>query len=527
MSFIANHVRAAYHDKQTHIVLFSSTAIALYGYDQGMMSLINTNYHYLRTMGIAESSPVVGIIVAVYYLGCAVGAVVFSKLADALGRKKAIFLCLATASLGNFIMFVSGFGYSRGALAVMLTGRVVMGLGVGGIDSVIPTYSSELSKDEARGKALAQEFQSNIFGLLMAFAINLVATIVLGKWNQWAWRTPIIIMQVYPLLLMAFIGELPESPRWFIHHGRQTDAQAALNDIFGNEGDARLDELLDVHEKEKGQNVGYFDMLKPSHPQFHPTVVVIMGQINQALTGYGAVSVYGPQIFRLLGFPVRTSEYLTLGNYTSYFLLMTLAWLLIDVLGRRKLLIQGSAILSTSFLLLTICAALSLHSPSLPIPQILPGTLGTLTLFIATGAFGIGWLATVWLIPTEIYPTTARAQGTAISVIIWGLANFSITFLTPVMFNNLSYFIFLVFAATNAVAGLWTWLYLPETGGRSFEENQEFFKEAEREGAWRVGRVAGGEYGVMKYPDPESDGVVDAERVPLLRRLEDQLPSVE
>jgi MFS family permease len=248
-------------------------------------------------MGISKESPIVGIIVAVYYLGCSVGAVLFSKLADRLGRKKSIFLCLATASLGNFIMFISGLGFSRGALALMLIGRVVMGFGVGGIDSVIPTYSSELSQDDARGKALAQEFQSNIFGLLMAFGINLGATTALGKWNQWAWRVPIIMMQIYPILLMAFIEHLPESPRWFIYKGRQTDAQSALNEIYGNEGDSKLDELLDAHEKEKDQHVGYMDMLKPGHPQFHPTVVTIMGQINQALTGYGAVSVYGPQIF--------------------------------------------------------------------------------------------------------------------------------------------------------------------------------------------------------------------------------------
>lgn len=297
MALLVDHVRAAYHDKQTQVVLFSSTAIALYGYDQGMMALVNTNWDYLARMGIAESSPIVGIIVAVYYLGCALGAVLFSKLSDELGRKKAITLCLATASLGNFVMFISGLGYAKGALAVMLTGRVVMGLGVGGIDSVIPTYSSELSRDEARGKAMAQEFQSNIFGLLMAFGINLAVTEALGKSSQWAWRLPIIIMQVYPILLMAFVERLPESPRWFIYHGKQTEAQAALNMIFGNEGDRRLDELLDVHEKEKGHHVGYFDMVNPSHPQFHPTVITIMGQINQAMTGYGAVSVYGPQIF--------------------------------------------------------------------------------------------------------------------------------------------------------------------------------------------------------------------------------------
>jgi hypothetical protein len=230
---------------------------------------------------------------------------------------------------------------------------------------------------------------------------------------------------------------------------------------------------------------------------------------------------------KLLGFDVRTSEYLTLGNYSSYFLLMTFAWILIDVLGRRLLLVQGSIVLASCFALLALFGGLAEHSSNLDLPVFVPGIIGTVILFIATGAFGIGWLATVWLIPTEIFPTTCRAQGTAISVIVWGLANFAITFLTPVMFNNLSYLIFLVFAGTNAFAGLWTYLYLPETGGRSFEENQDFFKEAGEAGTWRVSKVAGGDWIKMRYPDPKNDGeVVDAERVPLLTRIEEQLPSL-
>lgn len=301
VSNLAAQAAQAVRDKQNQVVVFSSTAIALYGYDQGMMSLINTNFDYLNTMGIGIESPIVGVIVSVYYLGCAVGAVLFSKFADAYGRKKGIFLCLATASLGNLIMFVSGLGWRHetAALTTILVGRVVMGLGVGGIDSVIPTYSSELANDEARGKALAQEFQSNIFGLVMAFGINLAVTVALGKWSQWAWRIPIIVMQVYPVLLMIFVERLPESPRWFVYHGRGSEAKDALNDIFGSDGDKKFEDLMDSHEKEKDQHVGYMDMVTPGHPQFHPTMITIMGQINQALTGYGAVSVYGPQIFEV------------------------------------------------------------------------------------------------------------------------------------------------------------------------------------------------------------------------------------
>ena len=172
-------------DKKAEIVLFSSTAIALYGYDQGMMSLINTNYDYLDTMGIAEEDPLVGVIVSVYYLGCAVGAVFASLLADRGGRKPSIFACLAVTAFGNLLMFIAGLGFSKGAMTIMFIGRIVMGLGVGGIDAVIPVYSSELNSEGGRGEALAKEFQANIFGLNMAFAINLLVTHCLGKFNQW------------------------------------------------------------------------------------------------------------------------------------------------------------------------------------------------------------------------------------------------------------------------------------------------------------------------------------------------------
>lgn len=186
------------------------------------MSLVNTNSSYLKTMQLSKDSPIVGVTVSVYYIGCAIRAVIASWLGDKEGRKPSTFACLATTTLGRILMFISGLSFNAssswggGAIWCMLAGRVVMGLGVGGIDAVIPVYSSELSSDGARGRALAQEFQMNIFGLLMAYGINLGVTIGLGKTNQWAWRLPIIVMQVSPILLMSFISLLPESAGWLV-----------------------------------------------------------------------------------------------------------------------------------------------------------------------------------------------------------------------------------------------------------------------------------------------------------------------
>ncbi|KAI4237583.1 MAG: hypothetical protein L6R40_005874 [Gallowayella cf. fulva] len=511
MDFFAKYIG----DKKSEVVLFSSTAIALYGYDQGMMSLVNTNYDYLDTMGISKEDPLVGVIVSVYYLGCAVGAVLASYLGDVRGRKPSIFACLAVTAVGNLLMFIAGLGFHAGALPLMFVGRTIMGLGVGGIDAVIPVYSSELNEEGGRGKALAQEFQANIFGLNMAFAINLAVTHNLGKQNQWAWRIPIIAMQVYPVLLLTFIYRLPESPRWFIFHDREDDAHVALTEIYGkDEAGGKLDELKEAAEEESAQSIGYSDMIFPSGKQYHETIVTVMGQVNQALTGYGAVSVYGPQIFQLLGFDVTTAEYLTQGNYLSYFFLMTFAWLLIDRVGRRFLMVTGAFGIAVCFAILTVFGGLAANSEKLGIPNMAVSVPGSIALYVATGLFGIGWLSEVWLIPTEIFPSTSRAQGSAISVITWGLANFAVTLLTPIGFNNLNFWLFLVFTVTNLFAGWWTWAYSPETGGRTFEANQQFFTDSKEHNTWLVTRVNDGEFRHLPR-GKEGDGV-EGERQPLL-----------
>lgn len=266
-------------------------------------------------------------------------------------------------------------------------------------------------------------------------------------------------MQVYPVLLLAFIYRLPETPRWLVFRDRKDDAKEALVDIYGEDvAEGKLDELVQASKEESAHSVGYSDMIFPGGNSFHPTMVTVMGQVNQALTGYGAVSVYGPQIFELLGFGVTEAEYLTQGNYISYFLLMTLAWMLIDRVGRRILMISGAAALVISFLILTVLGGLAQNCEKLGIPNMAVSVPGSIALYVATGMFGIGWLSEVWLIPTEIFPSTSRAQGAAISVVIWGLANFAVTLLTPIGFNNLNYWLFLVFALTNLFAMWWTWV---------------------------------------------------------------------
>ena len=146
-----------------------------YGYDQGVMSQVNLNPDYQTRMGI---NPVTGTfssfpttsghlplvtgnsrnvaaeggIVAVYYGGTFIGALVAGSLADRCGRIKAVVFGSMWALLGA-VLQASAYN-----IAWMCCARVIAGVGVGAIDCVIPIWSAEVSAHQARGAFLAIEF---------------------------------------------------------------------------------------------------------------------------------------------------------------------------------------------------------------------------------------------------------------------------------------------------------------------------------------------------------------------------------
>ena len=120
----------------------------------------------------------------------------------------------------------------------------------------------------------------------MAFIINVLGTRALSKSSPWAWRIPIVAMQIYPIILFAFITRLPESPRWLMFADKETRAKEALAQIY-NDRDAKtiFEKLERAREEERSSPVGFWDMLTPNGSESHASVITVLGQVNQALTG--------------------------------------------------------------------------------------------------------------------------------------------------------------------------------------------------------------------------------------------------
>ncbi|KAI8960233.1 general substrate transporter [Daldinia sp. FL1419] len=453
--------------KQLIVKYISCLAMALHGYDQGLMSYVNKNELYRNTMNIPKDSSLVGTVIASCYLGCVAGSIMASYWADWKGRKSALWISTGLALLGGGLMFIPGLfllgsdvTWNGASFWVMVAARFVLGIGMGGITLVGPVHKAELSEGNARGSTLAKDFRVNVGSLCTAFIINLSFNRIFQE-DSWAWRVPILLMECLPMALGLVTFELPESPRWLISKGEVDQARQVISELYGNDRvEQKMEELQAAHREVVGAPKCLLDKLCCGSGRFHPHMITIMVQFSQALTGYGAILFYGSQVFQLLGLEENTSDFAMLSNYVFYFVATFASTGVIDHYGRRALMLWGSCGLSLCFFMLWIIGTDVITGSH----TTLKGILGFMDLTMSTLIYGSCWLTT-------------------------GVSYFIITFLAPIGFNCWKHRVFVIFAVSNLVVALFVWLFLPETGGRSFQENQQFFVLAKERGTPVVSKV--------------------------------------
>ena len=165
-----------------------------------------------------------GLLISASYVGQLAGALVFSALAEKVGRIRG-----TTAAIA--IMSIMSFGCAMaGNFPALLACRLVQGIGVGGEMPVAATYINELSRAHGRGR----------FFLLyeMIFPLGLMATGQIGAWivPAFGWKFIFLLGGIPGLLITFLVARLPESPRWLISKGRIREAEAIVEQIEASTG---------------------------------------------------------------------------------------------------------------------------------------------------------------------------------------------------------------------------------------------------------------------------------------------------
>ncbi len=380
-------------------------------------------------------------------LGAIAGAFGSGVLTDKYGRKKILIVvalffalsCAITALATSSIIFVSA--------------RVLGGLAVGAASVLSPMYVAEVAPPKNRGTLVAIYQLTITLGILSSYTINYGLHDLENNW-RWMFATGVIPSVIF------FVGLffIPESPRWLYKAGRKEESERVLSRIGGEEtAKAEIAEIARSLE-ENTSSLTRGELFKPAYRK-----VMVAGFLLAVLvqiSGINTIVDYAPKILLAAGVEIKNALLQTSLLGLINFLFTFVAIIFVDKLGRRFLYLLGSMGMVVTLLLLAASFYLKLDGIF---------TLVCIMLFIAFFASCIG--PVFWTLVSEMFPNRIRGKAVAFASFTQWIFNFLVVLLFPhflAAIGGATTFLFL--AVMSLLQWLFTYLYVPETKGKTLEE---------------------------------------------------------
>ena len=412
-----------------------------------------------------------GFAVSSALLGCAVGAWFAGGLANRFGR-------IPVMIIAAILFFVSAIG-SGLAFGVwdLIIWRVVGGLGVGAASVIAPAYIAEVAPARFRGRLGSLQQLAIVLGIFAALLSNaLIANTAGGAAESYwlgvaAWRWMFMIEAAPAAVYGVMALFLPESPRYLIGKGETDKASKVLYDFTG-ELDVNLKIEQIRHSLEREQKESLRDLLGG---RFGLQPIVWLGialSLFQQLVGINVIFYYSTTLWQSVGFD--ESQALLTSTITSVMNIVAtiIAILLVDRVGRRIMLLVGSAGMTVSLGLMALAfsfgeVAAGAESVSLPDPW---STVALISANAFVMFFGTTWGPLVWVLLGEIFPNRIRASALAVAAAAqWG-ANWAVSATFPTLSEIGLSFAYGLYAAFALLSLLFVARWVPETKDRELED---------------------------------------------------------
>ncbi|KAI1109140.1 sugar transporter [Nemania sp. NC0429] len=489
--------------KVFRVALFACIGGVLYGYNQGMFSGLLTMPAFQAHMGDYDpfdpnaDQTKKGWLTAILELGAWIGTLMSGFIAETISRKYGVLVAVSVFSLGVIIQSTAQYGGAN----VILGGRFVTGMGVGSLAAIIPIYNSEVAPPEVRGALVALQQLAITFGILVSFWIdygtNFIGGTTLGKQKDAAWLVP-ITLQLFPAVIL-FVGMIfmPFSPRWLVHHDRETEARKVLANLRELSIDHELVELEFLEIKAQSQfekrtvaekfpnlreptawntfklQFVAINSLFQSKPMFKRVIVATVTMFFQQWTGINAILYYAPSIFMQLGLSSNTTSLLATGVVGILLFVFTIpAVLWIDRVGRKPVLTVGAIAMATCHIIIAVIVA---KDAGRWLEQAAAGWAAVAFVWIFVINFGYSWGPCAWIIVAEIWPLSSRPYGTTLGASSNWANNFIVGQVTPILLNRIGYGTYILFGLLTFLGAGFIWFFVPETKRLTLEEMDVIF----------------------------------------------------
>ena len=417
-----------------------------------------------------------------WYVGCAlvgsiVGVLFAGILSDKLGRK-------LTMVISAVLFSTSALGCALSAdFAQLVVYRIIGGVGIGVVSIVSPLYISEQAVAQYRGRLVSLYQLAVTVGFLGAYLVNyqLLAWAESGTQLSVDWLNKVFITEVWrgmlgmetlpAILFFIIIFFIPESPRWLIVRGKELKAVNILEKIYNSitEAKSQLNETKSVLTSETKSEWSL--LMKPGI--FKAVIIGVCIAILGQFMGVNAVLYYGPSIFENAGLSGGDSLFYQVLVGLVNTLTTVLALVIIDKVGRKKLVYYGVSGMVVSLILIGLYF---LFGDSLGVSSLF------LLIFFLFYVFccAVSICAVVFVLLSEMYPTKVRGLAMSIAGFALWIGTYLIGQLTPWMLQNLTPAgTFFLFAVMCVPYMLIVWKLVPETTGKSLEEIERYWTRSE------------------------------------------------
>jgi len=416
------------------------------------------------------SSSLTGFAVASALLGCALGAYLAGRIADRWGRIPAMLV-------GSVLFLASalGCGFAFGVWDLVFW-RLIGGLGIGIASVIAPAYIAEISPRHMRGRLASLQQLAITIGIFAALLSDALFANGAGGAGEafWfgleAWRWMFLAGAVPAVVYGLIAFALPESPRFLVLKGRDD----AVRDIFarlwpGDDVERAIRDMRDAIEADQqGSQKG---ALRGDRFGLKPIVWIgIILSIFQQFVGINVIFYYSTTLWKSVGFQESDSFTISVITSVTNIAVTFVAIALVDRVGRRPILLFGSAGMTLS--LATMAIAFSQADTVDGAPS-LPGAWGPIALVAANVfvvSFGASWGPVVWVLLGEIFPTRIRARALGVAAAAQWIANFAITVSFPPLAAFSLVFTYGMYALFALLSFMFVMRVVPETNGMSLEE---------------------------------------------------------
>lgn len=410
-----------------------------------------------------------GFAVASFCIGGLIASLSGGYIQNKYGRKKVITYNTLGYIFGGILISCAT------SSAMFIVGRIMCGYSCGLGSLAIPIYIGEISTIKSRGTMGAVTQGMITIGIFVSSVVGLpLSTVPLWRLNYALVAVPAIIQ----LSLMPFCVE---SPRFLISKHQMETAKINLQKLRGNsnieiefndmvQGQLGLedinidkleaDDLTVVQVPIKNVSCDTMNLLEIFQDSFIRSIaiLVILAHMLQQLIGINAVMYYSTSMFEIVFTTGDMSKYMSIVTVALNFVSTAISILVIDRMGRRTLLLISITGATLFLILLVIGYVYQIDA------LLIVSVLG----YVCSFAVGMGPIP--WILIAELTPVMASASVGAIATSLNWAMNFLVGQCFPILFSKIQGYSFIIFCLFGFTFFIFTYFWLPETKGRSFED---------------------------------------------------------